>query len=157
MIDEITYDTEAEANTEIVLTNAASNFVETLAEENEARIMGTNFDMTASEGIVRIFNAEEDGTSLNDSGLTELVLDGIIIRPGVRVDPVHGTRTPCANTILMATDGNNYVSQSNGIARSAARIIHLYEKLGWPEEGLPVRVTENKLDGRRSYKKLTLM
>ena len=143
-----------EAETAIVA--AANSYLGTLAESTSESISLFGFDPNSPEGMVRVFNAEEDGESLNDSGVTELTLDGIHIVPGTRVDPVSGSRTPCANTILMSVDGHNYVSQSNGIARTAARIANLYANVGWPEGGVKVEVTEQKLAGGRTYKKLAL-
>lgn len=147
---------EAPASAELALAHEGSALMATLGQQGvDEAITLFGFDPETPEGMVRVFNAQEDGESLNDSGLTTLVLDGIIIQPGVRVDPVSGSRTACANTILMTAEGN-YVSQSNGIARTAARIVALYKKVGWPETGVTVQLKEQKLAGGRTYKKLSL-
>lgn len=147
---------EAPASAELALAHEGSALMATLGQQGvDEAITIFGFDPDTPEGMVRVFNAQEDGESLNGSGLTTLVLDGIIIQPGVRVDPVSGSRTACANTILM-TDEGNYVSQSNGVARTAARIVALYKKVGWPEGGVTVQLKEQKLAGGRTYKKLSL-
>lgn len=141
---------------EIVVANEGNDLLRTIKGENYEAISFFGFDETSPEGVVRVFNAQEDGESLDASGLTDLVLEGIILRPGTRVDPVSGSRTACVNTILMTADGD-YVSQSNGIARTAARIVSLYGATGWPEAGIHVRVVEQNLAGGRTYKKLRLV
>lgn len=146
---------ETEDVATLVLADESTRMVQGLACESETRITAFGFDPETPEGIRDIFNAEEDGLSLSEAGITELVLRGIIIRPGVRVNPVTGARTPCANTILMATDNHNYVSQSNGIARTAARIANMFGK-AWPEGGVAVKVDERKLSNGTTYKKLLL-
>lgn len=147
---------EAPVSAELALAHEGSALMATLEQQGvEESISIFGFDPHTPEGMVRVFNAQEDGDSLNDSGLTALTLEGIIIQPGVRVDPVSGSRTACANTILMTAEGN-YVSQSNGIARTAARIVSLYKKVGWPEGGITVQLKEQKLAGGRTYKKLSL-
>ena len=141
---------------EIVVANEGNDLLHMIKGENYESISFFGFDETSPEGIVRLFNAQEDGESLDASGLTDLVLEGIILRPGTRVDPVSGSRTGCVNTILMTADGD-YVSQSNGIARTAARIVSLYGATGWPQAGIHVQVVEQKLAGGRTYKKLRLV
>lgn len=158
------YDTDS---AEITLANAGTAMLDSITTANDARIESYGFDATTDDAMVTIFNAEEDGTSLNewltkrdDSGALvhsgAFAINGIILRPGTRVDPVTGSRTPCVNTILITVDGEALVSQSNGIARTAARIVRLMEDRGWPEEGLAVCVKEQKLDRGRTYKKLAL-
>lgn len=142
--------------TEIEVYN--NSFVQSLAavatESEEISIFG--FDTTTKEGMIRLFNAQEDADSLSESGVTELTVDGILIQPGVRVNPVTGERSACANTTLITADGA-YVSQSNGVARTAARIVALYRNVGWPVGGVKVEVTEQKLDHGMTYKKLRLI
>lgn len=147
---------EAPASAELALASEGSALMATLEQQGgDESIALFGFDPDTPEGMVRVFNAQEDGVSLNDSGLTDLTLEGILIQPGVRVDPVTGSRTACANTILM-TETDNYVTQSNGIARTAARIVNLYKRVGWPEGGIHVLLKEQKLAGGRTYKKLSL-
>lgn len=153
------YETETEDSAEMVLANAGTAMLDTISATNDARIESFGFDATTDDAMVTIFNAEEDGTSLNEwlkDNPGTFALNGIILRPGTRVDPVTGSRAACVNTILLTTDGEALVSQSNGIARTAARIVKLMETRGWPEEGLAVTVKEQKLDRGRTYKKLAL-
>ena len=162
---ETTHESENEA--EMQLAAYGATMLDNIAYTSTTRIESYGFDATTDEAMVKLFNAEEDGTSLNE-WLTEcddsgkrvnpdtFAINGIILRPGTRVDPVSGSRTACVNTILLTVDGEALVSQSNGIARTAARIIKLMEQRGWPEKGLAVCVKEQKLDPRRTYKKLAL-
>ena len=163
---ETTYETDNDT-AEITLVNAGTAMLDSITTANDARIESYGFDATTDDAMVTIFNAEEDGTSLNDwlaekddSGALvnsgPFAINGIILRPSTRVDPVTGSRTPCVNTILLTVDGEALVSQSNGIARTAARIVRLMESRGWPKDGLAVCVKEQKLDRGRTYKKLAL-
>lgn len=152
-ITEDAYETEQTAELAVAATNT---IMDGLCQEVGQSIESYGFDQSTAEGIVRVFNAGSDAESLNDSGLTELTIDGILIKPGVRVDPVSGTRTPCANTTFFSVDGKAYVTQSTGIARDAARLVVLMDKIGWGE-GKTVRVVETKLQGGRTLKKLALV
>lgn len=151
-ITEDAYETEQGAELAAISTNA---IMDGLCQEVGQSIESYGFDESTAEGITRIFNAGSDAESLNDSGKTELTIDGIMIKPGVRVDPVRGTRTPCANTTFFSVDGKAYVTQSTGIARGAARLVMLMDKIGWGE-GKTIRVIETKLAGGRTLKKLAL-
>lgn len=152
-ITEDAYETEQTA--ELAVT-ASNTIMDGLCQEVGQSIESYGFDESTTEGITRIFNAGSDAESLNDSHLTELTIDGILIKPGVRVDPVSGTRTPCANTTFFSVDGKAYVTQSTGIARDAARLVMLMDKIGWGE-GKTVRIVETKLQGGRTLKKLALV
>lgn len=152
-ITEDAYETEQTAELAVTANNA---IMDDLCQEVGQSIESYGFDQSTAEGIVRIFNAGSDAESLNDSHLTELTIDGIMIKPGVRVDPVSGTRTPCANTMFFSVDGKVYVTQSTGIARDAARLVMLMGKIGWGE-GKTVRIVETKLQGGRTLKKLALV
>lgn len=152
-ITEDAYETEQTA--ELAVT-ASNTIMDGLCQEVGQSIESYGFDESTTEGITRIFNAGSDAESLNDSHLTELTIDGILIKPGVRVDPVSGTRTPCANTTFFSVDGKVYVTQSTGIARDAARLVMLMDKIGWGE-GKTVRIVETKLQGGRTLKKLALV
>lgn len=151
-ITEDAYETEQTAELAVAATNT---IMDGLCQEVGQSIESYGFEQSTAEGITRVFNAGSDAESLNDSGLTELTIDGILIKPGVRVDPVSGTRTPCANTTFFSVDGKAYVTQSTGIARDAARLVMLMDKIGWGE-GKTVRIVETKLQGGRTLKKLAL-
>ena len=153
--DAETREVVTEETAELALASEGSAMLRAIGSTSSEQLGIFGFDADSPEGIRRIFNAQEDGESLSESGETELTLEGILLQPGVRVDPVSGARTACVTTILM-TEGHNYVSQSNGIAHTAARIVGLYTRLGWPEEGVPVHIKEQTLDRGRSYKKLVL-
>lgn len=152
-ITEDAYETEQTAELAVTANNA---IMDGLCQEVGQSIESYGFDQSTAEGIVRVFNAGSDAESLNGSHLTELTIDGIMIKPGVRVDPVSGTRTPCANTTFFSVDGKVYVTQSTGIARDAARLVMLMDKIGWGE-GKTVRIVETKLQGGRTLKKLALV
>lgn len=151
-ITEDVYETEQTAELAVTATNA---IMDGLCQEVGQVIESYGFDTESAEGITRIFNAGSDAESLNDSKLDKLTIVGIRIVPGVRVDPVKGDRTPCANTTFFATDGKCYITQSTGIARDAARLAVLVDKIGWGE-GKTIRIIETKLAGGRTLKKLAL-
>lgn len=148
---------EVEEHVEMVLANEGTNLVASLANQSDVAVEVYGFDTTTDEGAMRVFNIESDSVSLNDSKKDVLDIIGINIRPGVRVDPVTGSRTACAVTTLMGVDGQNYVTQSNGIARDAARLVKFISGRGWPEgKTYKVQVKETKLNGGRTLKKLAL-
>lgn len=146
--------TEDVETTELA-TTADNQIMAGLYAESSSAIESYGFDTDTAEGVARVFNAGSDAESLNDSGLTEITINGIQIKPGVRVDPVSGDRTPCANTTFFAVDGKFYITQSTGIARDAARLLALISKIGWGE-GVKIRIVETKLAGGRTLKKLAL-
>lgn len=151
-ITEYAYETE---QTNDLATISNNSIMDGLCQEVGQTIESFGFDQSTTEGIVRVFNAGSDAESLNASGLSELTIDGIQIKPGVRVDPVSGDRTPCANTTFFSVDGKAYVTQSTGIARDAARLVMLMDKIGWGE-GKTIRIVTAKLPGGRTLKKLAL-
>lgn len=152
-ITEDAYETEQTSDLATISNNTVKDG---LCQEVGQCIESYGFDQSTPEGIVRVFNAGSDAESLNDSGLTELTINGILIKPGVRVDPVSGSRTPCANTTFFSVDGKAYVTQSTGIARDAARLVMLMDNIGWGD-GKTVRIVETKLQGGRTLKKLALV
>lgn len=151
--------TENTVEEETAIVTAGANYLSTLVDTAAPVMEAYGFDATSDEGEVRLFNAESDADSLAESGLAEMALVGLAIKPGVRVDPVTGERNPCANTTFFTSDGDTYVSQSNGIARDAARLIALINRKGGWESGkvYTVRVIETKLSGGRTLKKLALV
>lgn len=151
-ITEDTYETE---QTSDLATISNNTIMDGLCQEVGQCIESYGFNETTPEGIVRVFNAGSDAESLNDSGLVALTIDGIQIKPGVRVDPVSGDRTPCATTTFFSVDGKVYVTQSTGIARDAARLAMLLDNIGWGE-GKTIRILTTKLSGGRTLKKLAL-
>ena len=143
---------------EIALAQAGTQLVADLGAQSAVAIECYGFDATTDEGAMRVFNVESDAQSLAESKLSKIEIVGINIRPGVRVDPVTGSRTACAVTTLMAADGSNYVTQSNGIARDAARLAKFLAARGWDAgKTYTVEVKETKLNGGRTLKKLALV
>jgi len=105
---ETTYETDNDT-AEITLVNAGTAMLDSITTANDARIESYGFDATTDDAMVTIFNAEEDGTSLNDwlaekddSGALvnsgPFAINGIILRPSTRVDPVTGSRALRAST-----------------------------------------------------------
>lgn len=146
-----------EQTAELALANEGAALMHSVVVGSDQRIESYGFDTTTDEGMVRIFNAEEDGESLNEAKVTELDLVGVMLRPGTTKDPVTGAKSAAVNTTLFDVNGHNYVSQSIGIAKTAARIAQLMEQRGWPEGGRKVKVVEHKLDAKRTLKKLLLV
>lgn len=109
-------------------------------------------DRSTREGVITVANALSDAQSLKDFCADDpnkhFTLKDIITTPGVR------TRTGevCTNTYLVLDDGNIYMSQSDGIKRSAQQIVGLFN--GDFGDGIEVSVVEKKLSNGNTIKTL---
>lgn len=102
-----------------------------------------------------IFNALNDAYSLADEAPDTIVLQGIIMKDGIRrARTQNDVDTPCVDTYLVADDGTAYFTQSDGIARSARDMLALY---GNDVAGLVVRVVEKQLANGNTVKNLRIM
>lgn len=110
-------------------------------------------DRNTREGAITVANALSDAESLTAIGDEKFVLKDIITTPGVRSQ----TGEVCTNTYLISDDGHIYMTQSNGIARSANFIVGLFAK---PDgtvdfgDGITVNVSSKQLASGRSLKSL---
>lgn len=123
----------------------------------EASLINT-CDLSTRAGKIASAKALTGALSLNDvpEGTVIDVRD-IITTPGVRKarDP-RLPNTPCINTYVIDTSGQAYMSQSEGIAQSAALLAATFPDMGKsdPEGCVPVYVQVTPLDGGKTYKTL---
>ena len=106
-------------------------------------------DRTTREGTIKIANALSDAASLAEIGDKHFNLVDVITTPGVR------TRTGevCTNTYLIDSEGNIYMTQSDGLKRSAQQIAGLFN-YDFGEDGIEVAVIEKKLNNGNTLKTL---
>lgn len=105
-------------------------------------------DTSSNEGKITIANALSDAESLADLGEKKFTLVDVVTTPGVR------TRTGevCTNVYLISDKGNIYMSQSDGIKRSAQQIVGLFN--GDFGNGIEVGVIEKQLKSGNTLKTL---
>lgn len=128
--------TTALANTDAVELNIPNGYICTV-------------DRTTREGTIKIANALSDAASLAEIGDKHFNLVDVITTPGVR------TRTGevCTNTYLIDSEGNIYMTQSDGLKRSAQQIVGLFNG-DFGEDGIEVAVIEKKLNNGNTLKTL---
>lgn len=105
-------------------------------------------DCTTREGTIKVANALSDAESLADLGDTKFVLTDVITTPGVR----NRTGEVCTNVYLISEDGHIYMSQSDGIRRSAQQIVGLFN--GDFGDGIEVGVVAKQLKSGNTLKTL---
>lgn len=128
--------TNALANTDNVELNIPDGYICTV-------------DRTTREGTIKVANALSDAVSLKEIGDKRFKLVDVITTPGVR----SRTGEFCTNTYLIDTDDNMYMTQSDGIKRSAQQIVGLFNG-DFGEDGIEVSVIEKKLNNGNSLKTL---
>lgn len=124
------------ANTDTVELNIPSGYICTV-------------DRTTREGTIKVANALSDAVSLKEIGNKHFKLMDVITTPGVR----SRTGEICTNTYLIDADNNMYMTQSDGIKRSAQQIVGLFNG-DFGEEGIEVSVVEKKLNNDNTLKTL---
>lgn len=116
-------------------------------------------DMTDFDGAMRVTNAINNSTSLNDfvSDNPDAVLTvvDIVVTPGTRKGRNGMPDAPCDDTRLILADGTSLMTQSSGIARSARFIAGLCG--AQLHDGLLIKVHEQKLNNGNSIKTLELV
>lgn len=106
-------------------------------------------DRTTREGIIKVANALSDAASLAEIGDKHFKLKDVITTPGVR----SRTGEICTNTYMIDSEGNIYMTQSDGIKRSAQQIVGLFNG-DFGEDGIEVSVIEKKLNNGNTLKTL---
>lgn len=111
-------------------------------EEQGMGISAANFSqvfttaaMDSQAGKNKVLRALNDAESL-----AEMVSDGevlevvdFVVTPGIRKSrDVRVPDTECVNVYILTKDGNAYMTQSDGIARSVQQIMSLYSVSGVP-------------------------
>lgn len=106
-------------------------------------------DRTTREGTIKVANALSDAVSLKEIGDKHFKLMDVLTTPGVR----SRTGEVCTNTYLIDADDNMYMTQSDGIKRSAQQIVGLFNG-DFGEDGIEVSVVEKKLNNDNTLKTL---
>ena len=106
-------------------------------------------DRTTREGTIKVANALSDAVSLKEIGDKHFKLVDVLTTPGVR----SRTGEVCTNTYLIDADDNMYMTQSDGIKRSAQQIVGLFNG-DFGEDGIEVSVVEKKLNNDNTLKTL---
>lgn len=106
-------------------------------------------DRTTREGTIKVANALSDAVSLKEIGDKHFKLVDVLTTPGVR----SRTGEVCTNTYLIDADNNMYMTQSDGIKRSAQQIVGLFNG-DFGEDGIEVSVVEKKLNNDNTLKTL---
>lgn len=106
-------------------------------------------DRTTREGTIKVANALSDAVSLKEIGDKHFKLVDVLTTPGVR----SRTGEICTNTYLIDADDNMYMTQSDGIKRSAQQIVGLFNG-DFGEDGIEVSVVEKKLNNDNTLKTL---
>lgn len=130
------------------ITLAAENTAIESARETTHSALA--FDMTTRAGKVKLFNALNSAESLNDSKVSQLTLQGVIVQSGTRVDQVTGEVSPAKFTTFITEDGA-YFSQSDGIARSAENLVAAFGE-DFADEPITIEFGTKQLAGGRSLK-----
>lgn len=106
-------------------------------------------DRTTREGTVKVANALSDAVSLKEIGDKHFKLVDVLTTPGVR----SHTGEVCTNTYLIDANDNIYMTQSDGIKRSAQQIVGLFNG-DFGEDGIEVSVVAKKLNNDNTLKTL---
>lgn len=115
-----------------------------------ANVNSTNYisTFTAEDraGKIKLANALNNADSLVN--VSKFTLVDVIMTPGKR----SRTGEPCTNTYLISSDGNVYMTQSEGVCRSAQQLISLFGcDFG---DGIDVEVIERTLSNGNTLKSL---
>ena len=114
----------------------------------------------------RVFNATSGAVSLSAATAERdgLVLDVVDIFQTVGVRKSRNVmlpNSPCVNTYLLTADGDTYMSQSDGIARSAYDLVSqaMFPDCGksLPDGCLHLSVQAKKLDNGNTIKSLVIV
>lgn len=118
-------------------------------------VMALAFDTTTGEGKKRLFNALNTAESLNDAGVHQLTLSGIIVQPTERLDQATGEVVMCEGTTFI-TENGAFFTQSDGIARCAKNLIMAYGS-DFATEPIAIEFTERSLGGGRKLKQFIVL
>lgn len=111
-------------------------------------------DNTETKKIV--VNAMNNAESLSDHEGETLPIIGVMCKPGIRrARDKGGVDAPCTNTILVASDGKAYFSQSEGVRNAADSFM----AAGLFEDGevVEMKLVSSKLPSGNTRKTLVLI
>ncbi len=148
-------------NTEIVTAEPVNAIVSIPEANGKVVYNASNYSTIkpTKETIKIIANAANSAKSLNkaiEDGTDVFRVIGIITEPGVRKSrDANGVDAPCTNTTLVCEDGNAYLTQSEGIRKSADTLC----KLGVFDSGetVALSVDETKTGSGNTIKSLRMI
>lgn len=130
-------------------------------DNNDSNINVSNgfictLDITDVEGKIKLANALNGATSLNDVTDKVLRVTDVVTTKGVR----SRTGEECVNTYLICDDNSVYFTQSGGIARSIEILVGIFTDQntgkfnGFVEQGVGLAIQENKMANGNTLKTL---
>lgn len=114
------------------------------------------FDRRIPANRVRMFNARNSATSLNNLGDTPIDIVDVMTQIGTRTR----SGNPCQNTYIFAADGQVYFTQSNGLGKTINELVDMVGgdfKANTTNGYVKVQIKETSLSGNRSYKQFQLL
>lgn len=142
------------------MTNEIITTPKEIAEQNDVRTdqeFYNTLDITTLEGKKSTMNAVNNSESLNDFIETPLDVVAIITTPGIRKSRQAGAPdVPCQNTYLVTADGKSYMSQSQGVARSA-NLLHAMFTSDELAAGVKLKCVSKTLKNDNTLKSLELL
>ena len=117
----------------------------------------TTADRESESGKKSILKALNNAGSLAEIGDEPIKVTDVVITPGIRKARAVGqVDTPCVNVYLVTLEGEAYMTQSDGIARSVQNILTLYPLFGrsTPAGYLEVQVVSRVLPNGNTLKSL---
>lgn len=117
----------------------------------------TTADRESEAGKKSILKALNNAASLAEIGDAPIKVTDVVITPGIRKARQAGQNdTPCVNVYLITLEGDAYMTQSDGIARSVQNILTLYPLFGrsTPAGYLEVQVVSRVLANGNTLKSL---
>lgn len=117
-------------------------------------------DMSSVDGRIAVVNAYNNSEALNDHMGEVLHVVDMFATPGKRASRVAGQPdTECQNTYIITAEGKSYYSQSEGVARSANLIAHLFPDMGRSmQEGyIKVVCNESVMSNGNTIKNLAIV
>lgn len=114
------------------------------------------FDPLIPANRVRMFNARNSATSLNNLGDTPIDIVDVMTQIGVRAR----SGNPCQNTYIFTADGQVYFTQSNGLGKTINEVVDMVSgdfKTNTTNGYVRAQIKEMPLSGGRSYKQFLLL
>lgn len=131
-----------------------------LAIVNQPAEITTSLRNTDHASMVTMANALNAARSLADYTGDVIATKHIICTAGERASRVSDQPdTPCTNTYLVDSEGNAWFTQSEGIARSAKRILAIFsgDFSEFPEGIVRLQIVEDKLNNGNTLKTLKIV
>lgn len=118
-------------------------------------VYNSTFNQDDRAQKIQVINAFNDAVSLNDHMGEVIELANVIQTSGVRKGRNGMPDTECVNTYLVASNGQAYFSQSDGVAKSVNMIVQAFDDLS--ANPVPVACTEQQLSNGNTIKRITIV